>query len=135
MKRRWWLFGSSVVLACILTFIPVMISRYSHCISSTSVTEQYNIKKGQDIIESYGYDMKEDCEGVSLNVKLKLIEGQVRFVLRNPDGKIEWEDTIDSGIDFNETKSFDKNVGYWTLEFENINRLAEGELALEFKKK
>ena len=123
-----------ITVISILAIIPISVSYFSYMISNTVLTESYSIKKGKDISESYGYDMKEDCKGVELNINLKLKEGKISFKLIDPEGNIQWEQTVNSSKEFNCTKSFEKVAGYWSLEFENVERLCEGELMFEFKK-
>lgn len=95
---------------------------------------RYNIKKGQKITDTYGYEVKDSYNGMKLKIELDVTDGSISYELKDPSGNIQWSDTVTAGTKLDETKSFNQIEGNWTLNFNNINNEGEGKLKIKFNK-
>ncbi len=105
------------------------------CVVKNQSKAHYHIEEGQKIKDTYYYDVEENFDGMSLEIDLELEKGEVEFQLIDPNGKVRWEEKVNSSEDFEEKREFEKVVGKWELLFESIDESGEGSLDLEFNKK
>ncbi|WP_195266835.1 hypothetical protein [Clostridium sp. 1001275B_160808_H3] len=121
----------NLVLSIIIGIILFMMTG---CIVRNQSSAHNTIKEGIEISDIYTYNVEEDFKGMKLEINLIITKGNVKFELRDPNGDIEWSEKVTSDKPLKETKSFDKVVGEWTLTFENIDNLGEGEFDLQFNR-
>ena len=119
-------------LVFLTTFLILVLSS---CVSLNQSKAHYNIVEGEKIKDSYYYDLQENFKGMTLEIDLELVKGEVEFQLVDPNGQVRWTELVDSSQGFKETREFEKVVGNWDLLFESIDESAEGHLSLEFNRK
>ncbi len=119
-------------LVFLTTFLILVLSS---CVSLNQSKAHYNIVEGEKIKDSYYYDLQENFKGMTLEIDLELVKGEVEFQLVDPNGQVRWTELVDSSQGFKETREFEKVVGNWDLLFESIDQSAEGHLSLEFNRK
>ncbi|GMQ62945.1 hypothetical protein [Vallitalea maricola] len=120
----------------IFMIVCIFILTLTSCIYVEDESKsKYDIQKGKKITDTYYYEVKENFEGIKLNIQLDIEEGKVEFELKNPNGDIEWSNVVEGEINYNETKEFEKVVGKWTLNFNSIDNSAQGNLKIKFNKK
>ncbi len=115
----------------ILTLVSILIS----CGIKNQSKAHYNLQEGEQIKDTYYYEVEKGFKEITLKIDLELEKGEVEFRLVDPNGKIQWIETIDSTKKFNQTKELEKIIGKWDLIFDSINQSAEGRLSLEFNRK
>lgn len=117
-----------------MAVIGILIIVLTGCIVKNQSSAHYIIKEGHKITDTYYYDVEDDFEGMKLEIDLTLTKGKVKFELKDPNGNIQWNGEVTSDKSLKETKDFDKISGKWTLTFESIDNLGEGELNLQFNR-
>ena len=117
-----------------MAVIGILIIVLTGCIVKNQSSAHYIIKEGHKITDTYYYDVEDDFEGMKLEIDLILTKGKVKFELKDPNGNIQWNGEVTSDKSLKETKDFDKISGKWTLTFESIDNLGEGELNLQFNR-
>ena len=120
---------------CIVVLIICLCTILSGCIvvknqSSATCT----IVKGKSITDNYSYTVEDDFGGMKLSLNVALKEGKVKFALKDPNGEVQWSDTIEGDTTFKEERKFENITGDWTLDFESIDNSASGTINLQFNR-
>ncbi|GAA0732778.1 hypothetical protein [Clostridium oceanicum] len=118
----------------LLVILSIFLLSLTGCIIKNESSAHYTLKKGSKITDTYDYTVEDNFKGMKLKINLILTKGKVKFTLKDPEGNIQWSETVTSNKPLKETKKFNKKVGKWTLKFENINKSGEGKLNLQFNR-
>ena len=111
-----------------LTFVPACSSTGTHSAATSTSRSDFTAKTR---IEVHELEVKPVMSSNILKIKTGLDAGQLTFRLFKPAGDVQWEKTLTTRANYQQTFNLDVTPGTWKLEIELEN--ASGNYDIQWK--
>ena len=111
-----------------LTFVPACSSAGTHSAANSTSRSNFIAKTRIEVDE---LEVKPVMSSNILKIKTRLDAGQLTLRLFKPAGDVQWEKTLTTHADYQQTFNLDVTPGTWKLEIELEN--ASGNYDIQWK--